>query len=161
MITYLPIEKIKKPLAVMWGGPNAYTSINPGYTSSVLLTKSVIAEVREVFRGITKDRLVVWFQQIDKRFNGYVHVDPRTYTLSYLLDAGGSQVTTCLHNADHTVRQSICLEPERWHIIKTDELHSVNDIEGTRVSLSISVGEQINSGLLPWCNSMWTKTNGN
>lgn len=158
MITYLPLPKINCPeFSVV--AENIYTSTNPGYEAKVVTDKNVLVEVKKAFISVSDKRTMVWFQRIDSRFNGYIHKDPREYTISYILKCGGPNVETQMHDEEGHILQSIVLESNRWHLIKTSEFHSVNNIEGNRESLSVSVGKSINAHLLPWSNSLWNDNN--
>lgn len=54
--------------------------------------------------------------------------------INYLLDTGGDAVTNFYDN-DKLIDTVIC-KPRTWYIMKTDQLHEVLNITGTRVSLA-------------------------
>lgn len=157
MITYLDLPKFSAEATDLIIRPGAYTSNNEGYQARVLISKTHLLEMKRVFKDITDQRIVVWYQRIDPRFNGYIHQDPREYAISYLLELGGDNVTTYLYDAENVV-QEIILEPHRWHLIRTHQKHSVNNIEGNRMAISVSVGQNINPHLLPYCEQHWNST---
>jgi hypothetical protein len=85
------------------------------------------------------------------------HTDtwPRRWVLNYNLQTGGSKVITrwyqeqghellrndCTRPAslDNLVCvESVQLEPHRWHVLNTSVLHAVDNIETTRMTISLS-----------------------
>ena len=89
-----------------------------------------------------------------------IHRDRRRWALNYLIDTGGSAVTTQWHqipgvpiidvlnpetksralNATdvRTILQKT-VEPSRWHLISTEVLHSVTGVTGRRQAVTIGL----------------------
>lgn len=153
MIPYLPLPKFDFAQEII-KGDIMYTSIRPGFNAYQVKDRKILSEIKRVFEPLLSApgrRTHVWVQNIDNRFNNYIHYDPRDYAISCILSAGGENVVTSMHNLDKSVKYSTVLETNKWHIIKTSELHSVNNIESLRVAITISVGIGINNHLLDLC----------
>ena len=65
----------------------------------------------------------------------------RKYAINYLLDCGGNNVVTNIYNSDKQLIESKCIESKRWHVIHTDQLHDVKNINPQSVRIALSVGE--------------------
>ena len=70
-----------------------------------------------------------------------VHIDnDREYAINYLLDTGGKNVVTNIHNSNLRIIESVSIEPFKWHSIQTSNLHSVDNIDPDTTRIAISVG---------------------
>lgn len=81
-----------------------------------------------------------------------VHRDTgnRKVAFNYIIDCGGSEVYTTFH--DPTTRQimeSVCIKPRIWHRLKTDELHGVSGISGTRIAVSVTMRDYVWNDPIP------------
>ena len=54
--------------------------------------------------------------------------------INYLLDTGGDVVTNFYDN--NKLIDTIICKPRTWYIMKTDQLHEVRNVTGTRISLA-------------------------
>lgn len=55
--------------------------------------------------------------------------------INYLLDTGGD-ATTRFYDNNNILTDTVICKPRTWYIMKTDQLHEVINLTGTRVSLS-------------------------
>ena len=84
-------------------------------------------------------------------YNGIpIHVDykdntGRKYAINYLLDCGGDNVVTNIYDRTYQLIESKCIELHKWHVIHTDQLHDVKNIDPNKVRIAISVGELSNN----------------
>jgi hypothetical protein len=84
------------------------------------------------------------------------HCDKRRWALNYVYEIGGPNVTTTLYRerGHDLIRQSGCrlthfdalvpiesvvVEPRRWHILNTNVLHGVTNVETTRKAVTIGI----------------------
>lgn len=65
--------------------------------------------------------------------------EPRTLAFNYLLDCGGSNVATRIHDDDYTIVETEIIKPLRWHSIKVDMLHSVVGLVPGRFRIALSL----------------------
>jgi len=57
------------------------------------------------------------------------HQDRGTLTkINYLISTGGADVITRFHEEDQVVAE-YRIEPQRWHLLKADTVHSVSGVE--------------------------------
>lgn len=71
-----------------------------------------------------------------------IHKDNITKTkLSYLVDTGGNNVITSFYDDNHILLDSYCIEPNRWHILKADTCHAVDNISNVRFSITSRIFE--------------------
>jgi|SRR5476651_494711 len=72
-----------------------------------------------------------------------MHVDrTNTTNLLYFLEMGGDDViTTFYHEDDHSVLETVKLQPRIWYSFKSDILHSVSNIElgKTRIAFQSAI----------------------
>jgi len=157
MISYLNLPKILNYKEILnLGIGDVYNSIHPGFNAYLIKNRKILSEIKNIIHSIpiiSEERTIVWLQRIDSRFNNYIHQDPRDFAISYLLETGGENVITTMYDNDN-ITDSKKIDPHKWHIINTKDLHSVSGITEIRIAISISVGKNINSHLLEWCNSL-------
>lgn len=99
-----------------------------------------------------------------------MHIDKRKYALNYLIDTGGDNVITSwhqehgkpifrtgkvrgkqvgddnliwTHNTD--LLDSVKIEKHKWYLIRTNVLHSVSHIFGTRKGISIDFNPMVDN----------------
>jgi hypothetical protein len=153
MLNYLLLPEITEFAKILDYTDNiVYTSISPGFNAYLIKDYAILHQIRKIFKPMLGEeynkRTIVWLQKIDSRFNDYIHRDPRIYGISYILKTGGSDVVTSLYDDNQHIKYSTIIKPHCWHVIKTSNLHSVSNIKTERISLSISVGNNINEHFL-------------
>ena len=68
-----------------------------------------------------------------------IHKDIGTRTkFVYIIETGGSQVTTKFWDDDHNLLDEYCIAKNRWHILKADTNHSVEGIEPGNLRWSVT-----------------------
>lgn len=84
------------------------------------------------------------------------HCDKRKWALNYIYETGGDAVTTSFYceRGHKTIRapgtrlqdfskldkiDSIVLEPRRWHVLNTNVLHGVTNVETTRKAVTVGI----------------------
>jgi hypothetical protein len=112
-----------------------------GYTS-YLLPEDTIKQISSLF----KEELFlhiegIFLQEILPKFNNFIHKDPRSYAINYLLDLGGDNVTTCFYN--NTTEESHVVPLHTWHLFRSDVLHCVKNITTVRKAFTISFKKEI------------------
>jgi hypothetical protein len=66
-----------------------------------------------------------------------VHKDVGTISkFIYIIDAGGSSVTTTFYDNNKCITNEYIITPQEWHILKADTFHSVTNVEQVRISVS-------------------------
>jgi len=130
---------------------NEHRSSNPAHFKALLLRPQLL----DIWLGKMLGNLE-WFVQImHSGKNLFPHIDPkRTWSCMYLARSGGPNVKTVYYqpkDKNKTVQDfplaapiSYCeiepvaeyvLEEGRWHKIRVDVIHSVENMESTRVAL--------------------------
>lgn len=111
-----------------------YTSYRPPHyviDNVSLLFKN---EMQSIIEGI-------FIQAINSTFNNYIHRDPRSYAINYLLNLGGDNVETCFYK--NNKEEKYILPLYTWHLFKADEPHCVKNVTGTRKAITISFKKSI------------------
>jgi hypothetical protein len=124
------------------------------YGYQALDTDSTVLDARASFFNIYTviDPLQTWLsnnimeaQWGIQTFTGdaEMHVDrTNTTNLLYFLEMGGDDViTTFYHEDDHSILETVKLQPRIWYAFKSDILHSVSNIEAgkTRIAFHTAI----------------------
>jgi len=113
----------------------------PGY-KSYYVTEEFDRQIRSLFPEdfFPTDSKVI-AQYLDTRLNNYIHKDGRMYAINYLIQSGGNNAQTRLYDDNRVELDRYKQTPGDWVLLDTFTNHSVNNIENTRISLSISFYE--------------------
>lgn len=123
----------------------------------------------EYTRWAAKPELVDWLKENisnDVKLAGVqvitadvpMHCDKRKWALNYLIELGGTDVTTSFHKLpgkdviqppasrawnEPTSEElfSVVLEPFKWHILNTNVLHKVAKVTGQRIAITIGLND--------------------
>jgi len=118
-------------------------------------------------RWAANPRLIEWLQKNISDYTNIAgvqtiggtvmaHCDKRQWAVNYIIDTGGSNVTTTFyHHPNKSVIQApatrisndtklkiikqVVIEPGKWHIINTHVLHGVTNIETQRTAITIGL----------------------
>ena len=118
-----------------------YQSRIMGYTSYVL-PKDIFKKISSLF----KEELLlyiegIYLQTITPGFNNYIHRDPRSYAINYLLELGGDDVKTCFYS--NGIEDSYVVPLNTWHIFRADRDHCVKNIDTIRKAITISFKKEV------------------
>lgn len=117
----------------------------------------VVRSYRNIFIGVDKSYtmhecpsdLRVWLKGFFPDYDNFmyqtirdglpIHIDTgRPIAINLLLNTGGDHVETVWYEDDRsTVMEFIELEPFRWHKLKVDTYHTVRNITGIRLAITI------------------------
>jgi hypothetical protein len=100
------------------------------------------------------NELLVWIETVfDRKVHaGYqiikegihIHKDyGRLVAFNYLLQTGGSNVSTNIYDEDKNLIHSEIIMPKKWHCLKTDVFHDVRGMSTERIALSIALDDYI------------------
>ena len=112
-----------------------------GYTS-YLLPEEIFKKISSLFN----DELLlhiegIFLQVLTPAFNNFIHIDPRSYAMNYLLELGGDNVKTCFYK--NGVEESQLVHLHTWHIFRSDVAHCVKNIKTVRKAITISFKKEI------------------
>ncbi|MBI33463.1 MAG: hypothetical protein CMD98_06325 [Gammaproteobacteria bacterium] len=69
-----------------------------------------------------------------------VHTDvDRNECINYLIRPGGEQVETVWFDDNYQEIHRECIEPNRWHKLKVDVLHTVEGVTDKRLSITVGL----------------------
>jgi hypothetical protein len=133
------IEDINnRPLPIMRDRPRAV----PFLENNMYNLKDVNRKTWDYLQSIFPFSFFCRYQYIHHQMPIHVDIKDRRFAINYLLDTGGPNVTTSIYDngTDLNLIESVCIEPFRWHSIKTDEWHGVSNLtpESKRLAISVS-----------------------
>lgn len=72
--------------------------------------------------------------------NVMIHVDHnRTEAINYIILSGGDNVQTSFYSNDLILLSQIKIKNKKWHKLKVDVKHSVNNIISDRIAITIHI----------------------
>lgn len=112
-----------------------------GYIS-YYVTDFVDSYVRSLFpKNFFPPKTHLIAQVIDPRLNNCIHKDKREFAINYLIQKGGTDASTALYSDDKSFVDSYTQEEGEWYLLNTFNNHAVNNLDSTRLALSISFYE--------------------
>jgi len=99
-------------------------------------TRRVSKQLDEWVRDHVKADCAVQYQIINSHIVPHRDIR-RKMACNYLLQKGGEDATICFFDQEKVFQESYPMLERVWHILKTDEFHTVTGVTGIRVALSI------------------------
>jgi len=101
-------------------------------------TRHVSAELLSFLEGIFNAKVEAQYQIFDIRIP--IHIDTtRSRVYNYIIETGGSSVSTSFYDDAEVLLYSTILQPKRWHYIDTLIKHGIHGIEPNKHRVSIGV----------------------
>lgn len=74
----------------------------------------------------------------------YIHTDVnRNIAYNYIIEPGGSAVSTNFHYPEEQRMESYLIRPNRWHRLRVDVLHNITNIEPDKTRIVLSVWQPV------------------
>ena len=127
-----------EPINDILAKPVLDTGSKFGYFQS----KKVKNELEDWVRQNISKEGFIQYQIIMDGIKRHIDGGNRKTALNYILQTGGKEVYTTHHYPDGSLMQAVNIQPFRWHLLKTDILHTVSGIESARVSIGIGVNHE-------------------
>ena len=150
-IKFLNLPRIVLPSSYYSTDDIYYSSKIPGFISYKIISESVLRQLNSIFRPIINDIEGMFIQTIGPSFCNYIHKDPRSYAINYILDTGGDNVNTAFFENGYN---STCVPKEAWHYFRADRLHAVQNITTTRIAITISIKHELSIDTVNWLESI-------
>ncbi len=67
-----------------------------------------------------------------------IHKDDRDFAFNYIINTGGNNVETVWYDDNYKEIHRECIEPNKWHQLKVNVLHTVEGITNKRFGITIT-----------------------
>jgi hypothetical protein len=105
-------------------------------------TRLVSNELSEWCRDLFKTNCYAQYQIV--REGVHIHKDfGRNVAFNYVLQQGGTNVSTNIYNEDKNLICSEIIPARRWHRLKTDAFHDVTNMTTDRVAVSVELFDYV------------------
>ena len=125
--TYLKLEEVKKiPNIFQFPDEEHFYSIHECEQKLMVELKQLFPNCSSYIYHCIGDGLPI-HRDID-----------RNIAFNFIINPGGENVETVWYDDDYNEIYRECIEPNRWHQIKVDGLHTVKGITNKRLSITVN-----------------------